>query len=89
MELGGDGIYSAWKLSYTEPAFKSMNFLGREKYIHKYGDYKYEEGLCPIAEYLQKRMLQFKTNYWDEADAVKQAGILKKTIMYFEKQVIK
>lgn len=83
MELGGDGIYAAWKLSYMEPAYKNMSFLGSEKYIRKYGDYEYKEGLCPIAEYLQKRLLQFKTDYWNEADAVKQADILKETINFF------
>ena len=28
MELGGDGIYGAWKLSYMEPAFRNHAFLG-------------------------------------------------------------
>lgn len=84
MELGGDGIYSAWKLSYMEPAFKNMKFLGREKLIQENGKYDYNKVSCPNAEYLQPRMLQFKTDYWDEADAIKQAGILKETIDYFE-----
>ncbi len=83
LEFGGDGIYSAWKLSYLEPVFLNMNFLGREKYIKTYGNYEYREGLCPIAESLQPRLLQFKTNYWDECNAVKQAQILRKTIEYF------
>jgi len=83
MELGGDGIYSAWKLSYMEPAYRNMNFLGREKYIKAYGNYEYAQGLCPIAEKLQVRMLQFKTNYWDEREAVRQADILRKTIAFF------
>jgi perosamine synthetase len=83
LEFGGDGIYSAWKLSYLEPAYVNMSFLGREKYIKTYGNYEYKKGLCPVAESLQPRLLQFKTNYWDECDAVKQAEILKKTIVYF------
>ncbi len=83
MQLGGDGIYSAWKLSYLEPAYLNMNFLGREKYIKAYGNYEYHQGLCPIAEKLQAKMLQFKTNYWDERDAVRQADLLRKTISYF------
>ena len=32
IELGGDGIYGAWKLSYQEPAFRDKNFLNREKH---------------------------------------------------------
>ncbi|MCM1232441.1 MAG: DegT/DnrJ/EryC1/StrS family aminotransferase [Ruminococcus flavefaciens] len=84
MELGGDGIYAAWKLSYMEPAFRNMAFLGREKYIQQYGAYEYKEGLCPVAEYLQPRILQFKTDYWNEEDAVRQAEILKQTIHFFK-----
>lgn len=57
--------------------------MGREKIIARYGEYKYEKGLCPIAESIQPQLLQFKTNYWDEADAVEQAKILRKTIQYF------
>jgi perosamine synthetase len=88
MELGGDGIYSAWKLSYKEPAFQNMSFLGREDFIKQYGAYDYKNVSCPNAEYLQPRMLQFKTDYWDEADAVKQSNILKSTIEYFEKNKV-
>jgi perosamine synthetase len=83
MELGGDGIYSAWKLSYLEPAFMNKTFLGRENFIPN--NIQYKKGLCPTAEELQPRLLQFKTNYWDEADMVKQAEILEKTISFFNK----
>lgn len=81
MELGGDGIYSAWQLTYLEPAFRNKNFLGREAFFH---DYSYEKGLCPVAEMVQPQMLQFKTNYFDTAEAEAQADILKKTIAYFD-----
>jgi perosamine synthetase len=84
MELGGDGIYSAWKLSYLEPAFKNKNFLGREKFLAD--SIHYGEGLCPVAEGLQPKLLQFKTNYCDETDMIKQAEILEKTIRFFEKK---
>jgi perosamine synthetase len=83
MELGGDGIYSAWKLSYLEPMFREKNFLGREQILEANNHYLYEPGLCPVAEYIQPRLLQFKTNYWDEADSVRQERILKETIEYF------
>ena len=75
---GGDGFYAAWKLSYFEPLFQNQiqEFEGVWQ--------EYKVGLCPIAEYLQKRMVQFKTNYWDLNDAVKQADILKKTINQFK-----
>lgn len=70
---GGDGYYAAWKLSYNEPAFqKFQSTLGVWQ--------KYDKELCPNSEYLQKRMIQLKTNYWDLDEARKQAEILKKTI---------
>ncbi len=85
IELGGDGIYAAWKLSYMEPMFKkeTLNFAGKEKVIE--ATYKgkmqdFEAGLCPVAEKVQKQILAFKTNYWDWERAKKQADILRETI---------
>lgn len=53
---------------------------------------KFEQGLCPTAEYLQPRLFQFKTNYWDVEEAVEQAAVLRKTaeqwaVMLAEEQV--
>ncbi|MFH0796460.1 MAG: DegT/DnrJ/EryC1/StrS family aminotransferase [Candidatus Omnitrophota bacterium] len=73
----GDGIYAAWKMTYQEPLFLNevRNYPGiRQKYHGK---------LCPTAEYLQKRMLQFKTNYWEPGEAERQAEVLRKTIQDF------
>lgn len=75
---GGDGYYAAWKLSYNEPAYK--NILQPMDGVWQ----KYDENCCPNAEYLQKRMIQLKTNYWDIEEARKQAEILKKTIADYE-----
>lgn len=75
---GGDGYYAAWKLSYNEPAYQEI--LQPMKGVWQ----KYDEHCCPKAEYLQKRMIQLKTNYWDLEEAKKQAQILKKTIKEFE-----
>lgn len=83
-EFGGDGVYGAWMLGYLEPMYRTQDFMGREKIIARYGDYKYERGLCPIAEEIQPRLLQFKTNYWGEDDAIKQAEILRKTASFFD-----
>ena len=84
IELGGDGFYSAWKLSYQEPMFKNLNLLNREKSLNPTSVNNYKDGSCPIAEKLQKNIVQFKTNYWDIDDASRQAEILYKTIKYFE-----
>ena len=75
---GGDGYYAAWKLSYNEPAYQNI-------LQHKDGVWqKYDENCCPNAEYLQKRMIQLKTNYWNIEEAKVQADILKRTIEEFE-----
>ena len=84
VELGGDGIYAAWKLSYNEPFYKNQNYLGREKNIFESNNSIVND--CPIAEKIQPRLLQFKTNYWKLGDAKSQAKILEKTILYFEKR---
>ncbi len=82
MELGGDGIYAAWKLTYQEPMFREMTLLRREGLLNE--GVNYNDGICPIAEYLQPRLLQFKTNYFDMNEAEQQAEILSKTIQYFK-----
>lgn len=74
---GGDGYYAAWKLSYNEPAYQ--NILQEMPGVWQ----KYDTTCCPNAEYLQKRMIQLKTNYWNIEEAKKQAEILKKTIVEF------
>lgn len=81
VELGGDGIYAAWQLSYREPMFQSKNLLGRERLINPERLLEYGSiDLCPVAERLQPRLLQFKTSYWDEAVALRQAEILRETV---------
>ena len=77
MELGGDGIYAAWKLSYMEPMFQTKDFSGKERIIEKFHPeplQEWKEGLCPVAEKVQKQILAFKTNYWDWSRAEEQAA---------------
>lgn len=74
---GGDGFYAAWKLTYNEPLF--LNIIQKYPAVWQ----KYETGLCPVAESLQPRMIQMKTNYWDHVEAMRQAEILAKTIQQF------
>lgn len=80
---GGDGVYAAWKLTYLEPMFSEMNLLRREKYISDGNKSKYKIGLCPNAEWLQPRLFQFKTNYWDMSMAERQAENLYSTLKEF------
>jgi len=77
-ENGGDGFYAAWKLTYQEDLFtqeiQSMKGITQV----------YKKGLCPNAEFLQKRLISFKTNYWNLEEAKEQAEILHKTINQFK-----
>jgi perosamine synthetase len=71
-ECGGDGFYGAWSLTHLEPVFQDGS-LG----------VKYTAGICPVAEATQPRLLQFKTNYGDQAMIDRQADALAKTIRHF------
>ena len=85
VSMGGDGIYSAWKLSYQEPLLQNPSNIGwRSKLIsqERLADYK-KKNLCPVAESYQPKILAFKTDYWNVDDAHKQAEILSKLIKQF------
>jgi len=73
---GGDGIYAAWRLTYLEPAFRNGRFAGHQTQI-------FDKGLCPVAESVQPKLLQFKTNYNDVQRVETQARILRQTIESF------
>lgn len=83
IEFGGDGYYAAWKLAYQEPMFRNKAFLNRER-IKEYEKYDYTKVSCPVAEELQRQIIQLKTNYFDEEKMKKQGEVLRKTIDYFE-----
>jgi perosamine synthetase len=70
VEMGGDGFYSACIVPYLEPVFQGHEFY---KEI-------YPKGMCPVAENLQKKIMQFKTNYRSIDDAKHKANILKNLI---------
>ena len=82
LELNTDKV--SWRDFRDRFMYRTQSFMGRERIIARYGDYKYERGLCPTAERIQPRLLQFKTNYWDQSKAEKQAEVLCKTIRSFE-----
>jgi len=70
VDMGGDGFYSACVVPYLEPVFQNNE------------NYKkvYTKGVCPIAEDLQKKIMQFKTNYRSLSVAQEKADILKALI---------
>lgn len=72
IENGGDGIYAAWQTVNNEPAFKN-NKIG--------------SGEVPIAEKLQKTLMQFTTNQADDSSRKVQFSALKKTLARFCSQI--
>jgi len=73
VEFGGDGIYAAWKTVNREPAFR---------------DNKIGWGKAPVAEKLQKTLMQFTTNQGDESERRIQATALEKTLDFFQRKII-
>jgi len=88
LELGGDGIYAAWQLTYLEPVFRNLVFGKRINLLRKpnyLGEIQsYQKGLCPVAEELQPQILQFKTNYWNLEEGKQKVQALVETIEFFE-----
>lgn len=68
MEFGGDGIYSASKLLHQEPVFRDRK-IG-------YGD-------TPVAEELQKTLMNFTTNQANNEERSIQIEALQNTQKYF------
>jgi len=84
-ENGGDGFYAAWSIPYFEPVIYDGNY--HTKGSHYTGPhFKYGKGYCPIAENIQPKLMQFKTNYRDLKLAKRKAEALRKTIEKFEKK---
>lgn len=68
IENGGDGIYAAWQTVNNEPSFKNNNIGWGE---------------VPVAERLQRNLMQFTTNQMDSHERVKQVNSLRQTIEFF------
>jgi perosamine synthetase len=79
LQQGGHKFYAAWQLTYLEPLFRDRLFGARNRFIERL----YTKGLCPVAEIVQPRLVQFKTNFWRRSDAEEQAEILCQTLKSF------
>ncbi|MFA5139620.1 MAG: DegT/DnrJ/EryC1/StrS family aminotransferase [Elusimicrobiota bacterium] len=75
---GGDGIYGAWAVPYLEPVIAQRGYVGRCPWV--YEKVRYGKGLCPVAESIQPKLMQFKTNYRDMELAERKAKALRRTI---------
>jgi perosamine synthetase len=80
-EEGGDGIYGAWSVPYLEPMVAERQFVKRCPWA--YENVHYEKGLCPVAESIQPKIMQFKTNYRNAELAKTKAKALRRTIKKF------
>jgi perosamine synthetase len=83
IEEGGDGIYAAWSVPYLEPMVAERRFVSRCPWV--YENIHYEKGLCPVAESIQPKLMQFKTNYRDIEIVKEKAKCLKNVIKRFAK----
>lgn len=83
MELGGDGIYSAWALLYHETLVTSGAFRKRCPVLYDKIEYP-EVGLCPVAEKLQPTLMQFTTNHGSVEAAKPIVEALANTIEYYK-----
>lgn len=81
IKAGGDGIYGAWSVPYLEPLMTERVYAKHNPSLYKH--LRFEKGLCPVAERVQRQLMQFKTNYRDVALAEKKAEILYRTIRSF------
>lgn len=81
VDMGGDGYYGAWSVPYLEPVISERTFAKRLPSVYEHVEYY--EGLCPVAEKVQKQLMQIKTNYRDLELAKQKADILHKLIRQY------
>lgn len=88
IQLGGDGFYGAYQPAHLEPVFANLNKMV-DKNPKRYPHFaerlpRYERGNCPVWEKIQPSIVMLKTNYFNTADADRQAEIFAKTIQHFD-----
>lgn len=81
-EFGGDGVYAAWALTYEETLFSSGAYKERCPLVYK--NVSYEKGMCPVAEEVQPKLMQFVNNYGSVEEAMPKVEALRKTIDFFK-----
>ena len=81
VENGGDGIYAAWALCYFEDSINDIRNMLKKNDLDK--RFITEKGICPNAEIIQPKIMQFTTNQKSEEEMKVQAEALHKTINYF------
>lgn len=82
-DFGGDGIYAAWSLLYREKLISSDDWKKRCPPLYKNICFP-ENGLCPVAEFVQPRIMQFVNNYGSVEEATPQIEALEKTVKFYK-----
>ena len=81
MEYGGDGIYAAWRLLYSELSIDDIKArltkMGLGDRLGTFDTY------CRTAEYLQPKIMQLTTNQHTDSEMSQQAEALRKAIKFF------
>jgi perosamine synthetase len=83
IDFGGDGIYAAWALLYHETLVTSGEWKKRCPPLYDNINYPLK-GLCPNAEAIQPKLMQFVNNYGSTDEALPQVEALQKTIEFFK-----
>ena len=81
-EFGGDGPFGCWKITYKEDLFTNKAYNRLNPSI--YEALEYQDGICPNAERIQPKLLQFSTNQGSDEEIESQILALGKTIKSFE-----
>lgn len=87
-ELGGEGLYAAWSVVYLEPVMAEQRFYGKGCPVRcplYEGKAEWGPGLCPTAEKVQQKLMQFKNNLGSLEEAHQQAEALRKTIQFYRR----
>jgi perosamine synthetase len=85
-ELSGEAIYAAWSVVYLEPVMAEKRFYGNGCPVNcaaYSGSADWKKGLCPTAEAVQPKLMQFKGNIGELDEARRQADALHQTIEFF------
>lgn len=83
IEFGGDGIYACWALLYHEELFASGRWRKHCPPLYSKLEYP-ERGMCPVAEEIQPKIMQFVNNYGSKEEAAPKVEALIKTIRHFK-----
>lgn len=81
VDNGGDGIYAAWALCYQEDSIEDIRRI--LKSINLNDRFNTNRGICPVAESIQPKLMQFTTNQKSEVEMNVQYEALVNTIKYY------